>query len=399
MPFIRRINLQGLLSFPPDMEPLELQPLNVLIGPNGSGKTNFIEALELLRATSTDLAAAVREGGTAEEWLWKGDNPTKAATIEIETGVPTPTDRLLRYLLQFTSSNSRVEVLDEVIEEVKPNVGHDKPPYFYYRFNHGRPLIQHEVSTNHPFGRASIGRFIREDDLLLDQSIFVQRKEPIQYPEVTWLGRMFGQIQTFRDWTFGRYSPVRQPQRADFREDKLESNNRNLALIFKQIEHKDPRRFNQVMRQFLPRFQRMSTKSSGDSIQFYFQESGLSSLIPSTRLSDGTIRFAAMIAILLAPFPPRLVCIEEPELGMHPDAVSLLSELFVEASSRMQLVVTTHSDALLSGLNDKVDSVLVCQNNRHGTMINRLDAKRLAFWLKDYTLGDIWRIGAIGGNP
>ena len=69
MPFIRRINLQGLLSFPPDMEPFELQPLNVLIGPNGSGKTNFIEALELLHATSTDFAAAIREGGGAAEWV------------------------------------------------------------------------------------------------------------------------------------------------------------------------------------------------------------------------------------------------------------------------------------------------------------------------------------------
>ena len=84
---------------------------------------------------------------------------------------------------------------------------------------------------------------------------------------------------------------------------------------------------------------------------------------------------------------------------MHPDAVALLAELLVEASSRMQLVVTTHSDSLLSELNDNVESVLVCENNGHGTTIDRLDANRLAFWLKDYALGDIWRIGEIGGNP
>ena len=84
---------------------------------------------------------------------------------------------------------------------------------------------------------------------------------------------------------------------------------------------------------------------------------------------------------------------------MHPDAVALLAELLVEASGRMQLVVTTHSDALLSGLSDKVDSVLVCETDGHGTTIERLDAKKLAFWLKDYTLGDVWRMGELGANP
>ncbi len=84
---------------------------------------------------------------------------------------------------------------------------------------------------------------------------------------------------------------------------------------------------------------------------------------------------------------------------MHPDAVAVIGELLVEASERMQLVVTTHSDALLSVLNEHVDSVLVCENNGGGTTVERLDTERLASWLKDYTLGDIWRIGEIGGNP
>ena len=398
MPFIQRLGLQGLLSFPPGMEPFELQPLNVLIGPNGSGKTNFIEALELLHATSTNFAAAVRDGGGAAEWLWKGENPTKAATVDIETdGAATPTGRPLRYRLEFKEANHRVEVLDEVIEEVKPDVGYNEP-YFYYRFRQGRPVINVKETTEDGPGRR-VERHLKRDDLLPDQSVLVQRKEPELYPEVTWIGRMFGQIQTFRDWTFGRYVPLRQPQPADLPEDRLLSDSRNLALLLNQVEHRDPQRFNDLLSRFLPRFERMSTRISGGTVQFYLHESGLSSPIPPTRLSDGTIRFVAILAILLASSPPPLVCIEEPELGMHPDAVVLLAELLVEASSRMQLVVTTHSDALLSGLGDKVESVLVCENNGYGTMIGRLDAERLAFWLKDYALGDIWRSGEIGGNP
>ena len=78
MKFIHSLGMRGLLSFPPDMEPFELQDLNVLIGPNGSGKSNIIETIELLRATPTDFAAAIRDGGGAEEWLWKGKTEKKS---------------------------------------------------------------------------------------------------------------------------------------------------------------------------------------------------------------------------------------------------------------------------------------------------------------------------------
>ncbi len=88
MRFIRRFKAGGLLSFPPDMEPFELLDLNVLIGPNGSGKSNLIEMFELLHATPTDFAAAIRDGGGASEWLWKGSdsNLSKSAKFDIETG-------------------------------------------------------------------------------------------------------------------------------------------------------------------------------------------------------------------------------------------------------------------------------------------------------------------------
>ena len=106
----------------------------------------------------------------------------------------------------------------------------------------------------------------------------------------------------------------------------------------------------------------------------------------------------AILALLLSPKPPPLICIEEPELGLHPDAVSLLAELLVEASSRTQLIVTTHSDTLVSGLTDHADSVLVCEY-LGGTQLERVDPEKLKHWLDRYRLGDIWRIGELGGNP
>ena len=106
-----------------------------------------------------------------------------------------------------------------------------------------------------------------------------------------------------------------------------------------------------------------------------------------------------MLATLLTPSPPPLVCIEEPELGLHPDAVAMLADLLVDASKRMQLVVTTHSDALVSALTDQPAAIVACERPGAGTELRRLDPEKLAGWLDEYRLGDLWRMGELGANP
>ena len=391
--FIQRLRMGGLLSFPPDMEFFELQPLNVLIGPNASGKSNFIEVLELLRATPTDFAAAIRDGGGAQEWLWKGDDRSSPATIEAETGPSMVTGQPLRYRLSFTTTGLRVHILDEAIEEATHE---GVEPYFYYTFQQGRPVINIRVRTP---GEQTEERTVQWDERSLDQSVLAQRKDPDLYPELFWLGWQFQQIQTFREWTFGRYGALRQPQRADLPEKWLLPDCSNLALVLNQIEHQAGPVFNKHLKRFFPRFERMSSPISGGTVQFYLHESGFVAPVPPTRLSDGTIRFIAMLAILLNPSPPPLVCMEEPELGLHPDAVAMLADLLVEASQRMQLVVTTHSDALVSALTDQPAAIVACERPGSGTVLRRLDPEKLASWLEDYRLGDLWRMGELGANP
>ena len=393
MQFIQRLRMSGLLSFPPDMDFFELQPLNVLIGPNASGKTNFIEVLELLRATPTDFAAAIRDGGGAQEWLWKGDYQPTPATIEVETS-PSPLIELpLRYRLSFFTIGPRVDIIDEAVEEVTSQA---VEPYFYYTFQQGHPVINIRVRTP---GEETEARTLQWDERSLDQSVLAQRKDPDLYPELYQLGSQFQLIQTFREWTFGRYGALRQPQRADLIEHWLLTDSSNLALVLNQIEHTFGPIFNEYLKRFFPRFERMSTVISGGTVQFYLHESGFHAPIPATRLSDGTIRFIALLATLLSPSPPPLVCIEEPELGLHPDAVALLADLLVEASQRMQLVVTTHSDALVSALTNQPAAIVACERPGAGTVLRRLDPAKLAHWLDDYRLGDLWRMGELGANP
>jgi predicted ATPase len=290
---------------------------------------------------------------------------------------------------------NRVEVLDEAIENSEAQPG--KPDvFFYYRFQRGRPAIN--VRGQGRNGKL-IERKLERDSLFPDQSVLAQRKDPDLYPEVTWVGQQFGAIQTFREWTFGRYAPLRQPQPADLQEDVLLPDSGNLALVLNQIEHKDGRRFNGLLKRFFPRFERMSTRVSGGTVQYYLHEAGFSAPIPPTRLSDGTIRFVALLATLLTPAPPPLVCIEEPELGLHPDGMAIIAELLVEASARMQVIVTTHSEALVSALTSHPDSIITCERVGAGTVLQRLDPSHLSGWLDKYRLGDLWRIGELGANP
>ncbi len=390
---LKQLHLESFLSFAPHSEPIELEPLNVLIGPNGGGKSNLIEAIDLLSATPHDVAKCIRDGGGVGEWLWKGVRPAEPATIDAVVEADTPTGRPIRYRLEFTEVANRLEVLDEAIEEVESRPG-ESDVYFYYRFQHGRPAINvlEAGESTHP-------RHLERASLRPDQSVLAQRKDPDQYPEVTWVGERFAGFSTFREWSFGRYGSLRRPQPADLPEDRLLPDAGNLALVLNQIEHHDGREFDRLLGRFLPRFERMSTLVSGGQVQFYLHERGLGSPVAATRLSDGTIRFVAILAALLTPSPPPLLCMEEPELGLHPDAVAIVAELLVEASSRMQLVVTTHSDTLVSALTTGVEAVVTCEKQGAGTVLRRLEAGPLGHWLERYQLGDLWRMGELGANP
>jgi predicted ATPase len=384
-PFVSTIHSCGVLSFAPDSEPLPLTPLNVLIGPNGSGKSNLIEIFELLKALPTDLAEAIRDGGGIGEWLWKGEGKRSPASISAELPVLHPVlgGRTLQYRLGFASTGQALEVRNEAVEDGGT---------FYYRFDAGR--------------RATIVRKIdgeskrRVFDPDLQQSVLSQRKDLELYPEVAALGLAFARILTFREWGFGRYVPLRQPQPADLPNDILLPDARNLGLILNAIEQSDVwSRLNAALRHFLPRFKRLTTHVQGGTIQIFLHEDGLRAPVPATRLSDGTIRFIALLAILLKPGVAPLICLEEPELGLHPDALTLIAKLLVEASEQTQIIVTTQSDILVSALSEHAESVVVCENLGGASRFRRLESDKLRFWMDKYKLGEIWRIGELGGNP
>ncbi|YAF96938.1 MAG: AAA family ATPase [Nodularia sp. CChRGM 3473] len=391
--FIHKIRLENFLSYGSEGEEIELEPLNVLIGANTSGQSNLIEALGILRATPIDLPAPFRQGGGVSEFLWKGGQENPVATIEVTLDYPQRTQNLY-YKVSLTEVGQRLELVDEAVENEERYPGeHDV--YFYYRYQGGRPVLNiNNIDEGKQFKRS-----LKREDLIPDQSVLSQRKDPDLYPELSYLSTAFSNIGLYRHWQMGRYSEPRNAQKTDLPEHPLLEDASNLGLFLNNLQHQiGNRKIIEYLKKFYEAAEELSVRIYGGTVQIFIREEGLIEPIPANRLSDGTLRYLFLMALLLDPTPPPLICIEEPEIGLHPDILPTIAEMLIEASQRTQLIVTTHSDALVSALSEYPESVVVCERDEKGSHLHRQEPDRLEKWLAKYTLGDLWRMGQIGGN-
>lgn len=385
---IHELRLAGLLSFGPDTTSLPMERLNILVGPNGSGKSNFIEAIGLLRSAATKLAAPIRGtgGGGVGEWIWKGA-PDGSGVIDAVIEYPNYGTKL-RHFLEFGIVSKRFELLDERIENAKPDPGHHDP-YFYYRYQNGHPVLSVRGVKKK--------RQLERQDLALDESILTQRREPDQYPELAYLADQYDKVRLYREWSFGRKSIHRNFQQADLPGDRLEEDFSNLNLFLNRIasDPKIKRLIVEKLKNLYDGITDFGMHVVGGALQLSVTEGDYS--IPASRLSDGTLRYLCLLAILCDPNPPPLICIEEPELGMHPDMLPGLADLLIAASERTQVVVTTHSEILVDAMTERPECVVVFEKQNGMTTAQRLDSDALKVWLKDYRLGRLWTDGQIGG--
>ena len=389
---IRTIRLENVLSFGANAFELPLEPLNVFIGPNASGKSNLIEALSILQAAPRDIQAPIREGGGVHDWLWKGAPETPTATLDVTVESPR-SPIALRYRVSFSEIGRRFDLRDEAVESERPMTLNDERPYIYYRYQEGHPVIN-------VMGEPGYARNLRREDVKLDQSILSQRRDPDSYPELTYLANQFERMSFYREWNLGRFTPPRIPQQPDLQQDRLLEDASNLGLVLSDLQNRPDvkRLILGRLRDFYPSVEDIVPNVSGGTVQIFFHEKGLRDPVPATRLSDGSLRYLCLLAVLCHPDPPPVVFIEEPEMGLHPDIIPEVAKLLVDASSRCQIFVTTHSDILVNALTDVPEAVIVCEKQDGATQLRRLDSERIKPWLKDYRLGEIWTRGEIGGN-
>ena len=385
---IRHLTPKNFLSFGPDNAGIDLQSLNVFIGPNGSGKSNLIEAISLMRATAKDLRDVVRRGGGVVDWIWKG-NPTAAATVEWVVTNPN-SSQPLRHTIDFKSVAKVFSLVDERVENETAAPG-EHNPYFYYRYQHGQPVVNTKT--------AGQPRKLAKDSIEPDRSILVQRRDSEIYPEMAWLAENYEKIRIYREWSFGRNAVFREPQQTDMRNDVLEEDFSNLGLFLNRLKTHHPAAKRAILAGLNDLYEGITdfeVAMQERTVQVFFAEGDF--VIPSTRLSDGTLRYLCLLAILCDPEPPPLICIEEPELGLHPDILPSLADLLMAASEKTQIIVTTHSDILVDSMTETPECVVVFEKHEGKTEMNRLSSDELAEWLKEYCLGDLWIKGQLGGK-
>ena len=402
--FIRSIRLANLLSFGPDGMQIELGPLNVLIGPNASGKSNLIETISLLKSLPIDLQEPLRRGGGASEWMWKGEGAQGGASLDVAVGGTVGNYLLgvgpIRHYLRFapTGYAPMVMLLEEFIEDGEL-LGQQPGGSEFYSYNLGGKPSFGGQQLSLPIAPSEQNTEAEKIDP--GQSILAQRRDPGGYPQITLLAWSYMLIKMYRKWNLSRSSVPRLPQRSDEPGDFLLEDARNLGMVLNHLENQTGNplnRIEQFMRECHPGVQRISTKVDSGTVQVFIHEKGFASPVPAIRISDGMLRYLCLLTVLLHPNPPPLICIEEPEIGLHPDVIHIVGQVLKDAATRTQLIVTTHSDLLVSELSDTPESVIICERDAGGTHMHRLDPDKLKDWLTEYSLGHIWLSGELGGT-
>lgn len=397
-PFLKRIRFKNFLSFGPDSGWIPLRNLNVLIGPNGSGKSNFIQAIEILRkGAARDLQGGLGPGGKAEDF------PSKLAKNElfqIESVFHcAETDYDLGHRLELSCTGPTFTISDELLViQMRHNTADlDDSPIFGMKVGTPPRVV---MSATDPGNRTS--RRAIENPSLVPGELYLAKRDRNFFPDVTYLGGNLADTRVYRFPELDTRQTFRRGQYPDALDDDfLAEDGSNFSRVLNNLApHRDVlSKVKERIQEFLPSAENVyPIAKRGGAFELHLVEEGLVGPTLPARMSDGTIRYLMLLVILLHPDPPPLICIEEPEIGLHPDIVPEVGRLLRDASTRTQLIVTTHSDVLIDALSGVPETVVVCEKEDGITQMERLSLPELDAWLADYSLGHLWRKGTLGGN-
>jgi predicted ATPase len=366
---IDTITLKGFKSIQ-SLEDFELAPLNVLIGANGSGKSNFVSFFSLLREmVEGRLEKTINKAGGADAHLFLGPKVTDEIFAELKFG-----ENGYRFSLEETVAN-RLIFGDERIQ--------------YFSSFRGR-----KDSVNRSIGKGHSESKLKE----YSEGGFNGEIAAYVYDVVSsWVVYHFD--DTSETAAMRRTGSVRDNER-------LRPDAGNLAAFLFHLREKEKDTYNllvdmvRLVAPFLRDFKlRPERQKSGDEfIGLEWEQKDSDYPFHASQLSDGTLRFIALATALLQPNPPATMLLDEPELGLHPQALNVLANLILKAQNRTQLIVSTQSAPLLNAF--EPEQIVVIDREGGASRFRRLEKDDLAAWLaEDYTLGDLWQKNVYGGGP
>lgn len=389
-PFIQSLKINNLLSFGPDSPAIELGPLNVIIGANGSGKSNLFDVLALLKNAPGRFDQPIIDSGCPlSEWFWKSSkNETQLANI---VAVITLEQYPVTHTIPFCD-DERVMIINEEIKSPFANIVSQK-----------KTISRDGLTTQ------VIERRLEKSLLSFPEPVFSNEQDQNIYDVANDALRIlksqsalisfYQSIHIYNDWTFGRKSPLRFAQLGYLPDKWLNEDGSNLGVVLRKIKanQKSHVRYLGFLKQLYEGVDDYEIDEYKDgTLRVYLREG--ERIIHAARLSNGTLRYLMLMAVLCDPEPPPVVCIEEPEMGLHPDLILPIAEALEFAAERTQVIVTTHSDRLVDYFTHSPEVIQVCEKHEGQTYIERLNPEELKPWLEKYSLGEYWSRGGIGGN-
>lgn len=366
---LKHITLEGYKSI--KSLDIELNQLNVLIGANGSGKTNFISFFKFLnQVIEGNLNFYVRKSGDADSFLYYGQKNTTRISIKLDFKSDMPhLSNIYECKLVPTLGNSLI------FEEEKT--------FFHDRINYDIPYISNSFSGHQ---ETFLIAAAQEEKNRIERHVLEHLK--------SWC------VYHFHDTS--DTAPMKR--QGDLNDNfYLRPDAGNLAAYLYWLKKKHPHHYQkirdtiQLVAPFFDDFILRPMLENENKIQLEWREKGSDYPFLAYHLSDGTLRFICLTTLLLQPDLPKTILIDEPELGLHPFAINTLASLIKSAATRTQIIISTQSVPLVNLFN--LEDLLIVNRKNQATVIERLQSAEFDSWLDEYSVGELWEKNVIGGRP
>ena len=364
---IEKITLKGFKSIE-HLEDFRLDKLNVLIGANGAGKSNFVSFFSLVREIAEGrLEKAINKAGGADIHLFLGPSITTTIEADLEFGA-----NGYKFSLEPSTDNRLIFDNERIVYHADPGMRTTSVDTPIGQGHSESKLKAHAKSgwnseiAEHVYRAVSSWTVYHFHDT--SPAALMRRDRPL------------------RDWERYRDDASNiAPFLLNLKEDEAES----YELIRDTVQLIAP-----FFDDFLLRPQK---RGNDEQVRLEWRQKGSDFPFQPNQLSDGTMRFICLATALQQPEPPATVVIDEPELGLHPYAISMLADLIKSAAERTQVIVSTQSATLLDYFDP--GEIIVANRERGRSVFERLDAESLGEWLEDYSVGELWQKNVVRGGP
>ncbi len=396
---IKEVKITNFYSF--NQTTIILHPeTNILIGINGAGKSNFIKAIKLLRegVAGVGLKKHILDNlGGFDNSFFKGskkNDDIQSINIQYkfdgneisQNGSGFNFTEDIIYFIGITKSSSLSNYY--IQEKITNETG-----LVYLDFSSGVGHLNEKVSEKN--NKTSL---VRYSDFDPQELALKEISDTDRYFALTTIKKAIKDILVYDYFDTTPRSPIRKPM-LPTSEKRLFSDGTNLPQILNtiKINHKQHyKKIAEMLNEVNPNFSGFDFNFIGGNIELMLEESELDSSIHVSNISDGTLRYLCLLSIFYNPERGRLICIDEPEVGLHPDMILNIANAIKEASEKTTFVISTHSDNLLNYF--EIENVRVFEKDEHNASnIISYTKEQFSDWYEEFSLGQMWKQGDIGG--